>query len=204
MVNSGAALMARFYGLPSMCGGLSSDAKAVDAQAGFEKTATAIPLLLEDASIIYGVGATDAGSAISYAQMVMDDEIIAGLRRTMQGIALHDIDEEIALKLLKPDVAMDERVIERFRNELKFARKISHRHVCRMYDINEEEGTHFITMEYIPGEGLKSLIWRVGRLSASAAAFSPRGTWRTRAASKPARAAFAAAWRGFSPAFLTL
>jgi trimethylamine--corrinoid protein Co-methyltransferase len=97
MVNSGAALMARYYGVPSMCGGLSSDAKAVDAQAGFEKTATAIPLLLEEASIIYGVGATDAGSAISYAQMVMDDEIIAGLRRVMEGIALHDLDEEVAL-----------------------------------------------------------------------------------------------------------
>lgn len=97
MVNSGAALMARFYEVPSMCGGLSSDAKAVDAQAGFEKTATAIPLLLERASIIYGVGATDAGSAISYAQMVMDDEIIAGLRRMMQSITLHDLDEEVAL-----------------------------------------------------------------------------------------------------------
>ncbi|GAB4537631.1 MAG: trimethylamine methyltransferase MttB [Anaerolineae bacterium] len=97
MVNSGAALMARFYGVPSMCGGLSSDAKAVDAQAGFEKTATAIPLLLEGASIIYGVGATDAGSAISYAQMVMDDEIIAGLRRVMEGITPHDLDEELAL-----------------------------------------------------------------------------------------------------------
>jgi trimethylamine--corrinoid protein Co-methyltransferase len=97
MVNSGAAVMARYYGIPSMCGGLSADAKAVDAQAGFEKTLTAVPCLLENASIIYGVGATDAGSAISYAQMVMDDEIIAGLRRMMQGITLHNLDEELAL-----------------------------------------------------------------------------------------------------------
>jgi trimethylamine--corrinoid protein Co-methyltransferase len=97
MINAGAAVMARHYGIPSMCGGLSSDAKELDAQAGFEKALTAVPLLLEGADIIYGVGATDAGSSISYAQMILDDEIIAGLRRMMQGIALHDLDEEVAL-----------------------------------------------------------------------------------------------------------
>jgi trimethylamine--corrinoid protein Co-methyltransferase len=97
MINAGAALMGRYYGIPSMCGGLSSDAKELDAQAGFEKAVTAVPLLLEGADIIYGVGATDAGSSISYAQMVLDDEFIAGLRRLMQGIALHDVEEEVAL-----------------------------------------------------------------------------------------------------------
>jgi trimethylamine--corrinoid protein Co-methyltransferase len=97
MINAGAALMGRYYGIPSMCGGLSSDAKELDAQAGFEKAVTAIPLLLEGASIIYGVGATDAGSSISYTQMVLDDEFIAGLRRLMQGIIVHDLEEEVAL-----------------------------------------------------------------------------------------------------------
>jgi trimethylamine--corrinoid protein Co-methyltransferase len=97
MINAGAALMGRYYGVPSMCGGLSSDAKALDAQAGFEKAVTAIPLLLEGADIIYGVGATDAGSSISYVQMVLDNEFIAGLRRLMQGIDVHDLDEEVAL-----------------------------------------------------------------------------------------------------------
>lgn len=97
MVNAGAARMARHYGIPSMCGGLSSDAKQLDAQAGFEKAITALPLLLEGASIIYGVGATDAGASISYTQMVLDDELIAGLRRLVQGIDLHDLEEEVAL-----------------------------------------------------------------------------------------------------------
>lgn len=97
MVNAGAARMARHYGIPSMCGGLSSDAKQLDAQAGFEKAVTALPLLLEGASIIYGVGATDAGASISYTQMVLDDELIAGLRRLVQGIDLHDLEEEVAL-----------------------------------------------------------------------------------------------------------
>ncbi len=86
MINAGAALMGRYYGMPSMCGGLSSDAKELDAQAGFEKAVTAVPLLLEGADIIYGVGTTDAGASISYTQMVLDNEFIAGLRRMMEGI----------------------------------------------------------------------------------------------------------------------
>lgn len=97
MINGGAAMMGRFYGIPSMCGGLSADAKELDAQAGFEKAVTAFPLLLEGASIIYGVGAIDAGSSISYVQMILDDEFIAGLRRMMEGITLHDLEEEVAL-----------------------------------------------------------------------------------------------------------
>jgi trimethylamine--corrinoid protein Co-methyltransferase len=103
MINSGAAMMGRYYGIPSMCGGLSSDAKQLDVQAGFEKVTTAIPLLQQGASIIYGVGAIDAGSTISYTQMVMDDEIIAGIRRMWQGIMLHDPAEEVELiKSLTP------------------------------------------------------------------------------------------------------
>ena len=103
MINSGAAIMGNYYGIPSMCGGLSSDAKELDAQAGFEKVNTAIPLLQQNASIIYGVGATDAGSTISYTQMIFDNEIIAGIRRMWGGIEIHDPTEEVALiKSLTP------------------------------------------------------------------------------------------------------
>jgi trimethylamine--corrinoid protein Co-methyltransferase len=97
MLNGGAAMMGHFYGIPSMCGGLSSDAKQLDSQAGVEKMLTAIPLIIEHASIIYGVGTTDAGSSISYTQMVLDNEIIAGLARMIQGINVHDLDEEVEL-----------------------------------------------------------------------------------------------------------
>ena len=75
------------------------------------------------------------------------------------------IEETVALKLLRPEVAADKKIIERFRNELKFARKISQRNVCRMYDLNEEKGAHYITMEYVPGEDLKSMIKMTGHLS---------------------------------------
>jgi serine/threonine protein kinase/Flp pilus assembly protein TadD len=74
------------------------------------------------------------------------------------------IGQDIALKLIKPEIASDKKTIERFRNELKTTRMISHRNVCRMFDLGDAEGTHFITMEYIPGEDLKSFIRRVVRL----------------------------------------
>ena len=81
------------------------------------------------------------------------------------------IKEKVALKLLKPEIADDKKTIERFSNELKFARKISHRNVCRMYDLNEEEGTHYITMEYVPGEDLKSMIGMIGQLNTGKTVF---------------------------------
>lgn len=76
-----------------------------------------------------------------------------------------EIKENIAIKLLDPVIAADERRIERFRNELKFARKITHRNVCRMHDLNKEEDTYYITMEYISGEDLGSLINRIGQFT---------------------------------------
>jgi serine/threonine-protein kinase len=76
-----------------------------------------------------------------------------------------DIEERVALKLLKPEIAGDEETIQRFRNELKLARRISHKNVCRMYDLGQAEETHFITMEYVDGEDLKSFIRRSGQLT---------------------------------------
>jgi len=75
------------------------------------------------------------------------------------------IKEEIALKLLRSDIADDPKVVERFSNELKFARKIVHKNVARMYDLGEEEGVLYITMEFVPGEDLKAFIKRAGLLS---------------------------------------
>jgi serine/threonine protein kinase/tetratricopeptide (TPR) repeat protein len=72
--------------------------------------------------------------------------------------------QEVALKLIKPEIAKDKKTIERFRNELKLARNIRHKNVCGMFDLGEERGAHFITMEYVRGEDLRSLIRRIGQL----------------------------------------
>jgi len=79
-----------------------------------------------------------------------------------------EINTKVALKLIKPEVASDKKTIERFRNELKTARDISHKNICRMYDLNKEEGIYYITMEYVPGEDLKSMIRMTGQLSVGA------------------------------------
>ena len=76
-----------------------------------------------------------------------------------------EIKEEIALKILRPEIAEDEISIERFRNELKLSRKIVHKNVCRMYDINKEENKYFFTMEYVSGEDLKSFLKRSKQLT---------------------------------------
>ena len=77
--------------------------------------------------------------------------------------------EEVALKIIKPEVASDKKALERFSNELKLARKIIHRNVCRLYELMEYQGVRFISMEYVPGEDLKSFIKRARRLDIGAA-----------------------------------
>jgi serine/threonine protein kinase/Flp pilus assembly protein TadD len=75
------------------------------------------------------------------------------------------IKAEIALKLIKPEISADRKTIERFANELKTTRMISHRNVCRMFDLGEDKGTYFITMEYVPGQDLRGLIRQTGQLT---------------------------------------
>ncbi len=77
--------------------------------------------------------------------------------------------EEIGLKLVRPDIASNRAVIERFSAELKLARQVVHRNVARMFDLNEEAGVPYITMEFVRGENLKRLIRKVGHLSPSQA-----------------------------------
>ncbi len=80
---------------------------------------------------------------------------------------VHDtkINEKMALKLIKPEIVKDKKTIERFSNELKFARRIRHKNICQMFDLGEERGTHFITMEFVPGQDLKGLIRQTGQLA---------------------------------------
>jgi serine/threonine protein kinase len=75
------------------------------------------------------------------------------------------LNEEVALKLIRPEVGSDKKTVERFSNELKLARKIVHKNVGRMYELMEEKGTRFITMEYVSGQDLRGLIRQSGQLA---------------------------------------
>jgi len=104
-----------------------------------------------------------AGTTFARRYQIIEDLGKGGMGRVYK-VFDTEVREKMALKLLNPDIAGDERTIERFRNELKLARAVSHRNVCRMFDLGREEGTYYITMEYVSGEDLKSLIHRIGAL----------------------------------------
>ncbi len=95
------------------------------------------------------------------------EEIGSGGMGSVYRVVDQQINEVVALKIIRPDIAMDSEVIERFTQELKTARKIAHRNVCRMFDIGEDDGTHYITMEYVTGEDLRSLVKRIGQMTVS-------------------------------------
>jgi len=79
------------------------------------------------------------------------------------------IKEKIALKLIRPEAGLDKTTIERFSNELRLARKIRHKNICQMFDLGEDQGTRYITMEYVPGEDLKNMIRMSRTMSVGAA-----------------------------------
>jgi len=97
---------------------------------------------------------------------IIDDLGQGGMGRVYKAFD-KEVKEIIAIKLLKPEIASDSKTIERFRNELKLARRIGHKNVCRMYDLHKDGSTYFITMEFVSGEDLKSFIRRSKRLTTS-------------------------------------
>ncbi|MDR3721859.1 MAG: serine/threonine-protein kinase [Candidatus Acidoferrales bacterium] len=73
--------------------------------------------------------------------------------------------EVVALKLLKPEIASDQSMMERFKNELLFARKITHKNVCRVHEFNRIDGIAYTSMEFVEGDSLRSVLNRFGGLS---------------------------------------
>ena len=104
------------------------------------------------------------GSTFAGRYQIIEELGKGGMGRVYK---VHDtkIGEKIALKLIRPEAVLDRKAVERFSNELKLARKIRHKNICQVFDLGEDQGTRYITMEYIHGEDLKQLIRKVGRLS---------------------------------------
>ncbi|MHC4108666.1 MAG: serine/threonine-protein kinase, partial [Planctomycetota bacterium] len=72
--------------------------------------------------------------------------------------------QSVALKFLPDTMARDPKWLARFNREVRIARQVSHPNVCRVYDIGEVNGEHYISMEFVDGEDLVSLLRRIGRL----------------------------------------
>src|SRR5262249_2878963 len=94
--------------------------------------------------------------------------IVSSLGRGGMGEVYHADDlrlgEPVALKFLSRDLAADASMRTRFDDEVRMARTVAHPNVCRVYDVGEADGRAFLTMEYVDGEDLASLLRRIGRL----------------------------------------
>ncbi|HVM92061.1 MAG TPA: protein kinase [Terriglobales bacterium] len=80
-----------------------------------------------------------------------------------------ELDRLIALKVIRPELATDPSILQRFKQELILARNITHKNVVRIFDLAEADGVRFISMEYVEGQDLRSLLRREGK-------FTPKDT----------------------------
>jgi tetratricopeptide (TPR) repeat protein len=76
-----------------------------------------------------------------------------------------EVERVVGLKVIRPDLAGNPAILARFKQELVLARQVTHKNIIRIYDLNEADGVKFITMEYIEGEDLRSILLRNGKLS---------------------------------------
>ena len=117
-----------------------------------------------DETILLPTAELPLGTLFAHRYQIIEELGAGGMGRVYR-VLDKKLGEEIALKLIRPDVASDRKILERFSSELKLARQVVHRNVARMFDLNEEGHVPYITMEYVRGENLKRLIRKVGRLS---------------------------------------
>lgn len=95
------------------------------------------------------------------------DVVAEGGMGTVYRARDHELDDVVALKMLRTDVASGKGALDLFRQEVKLARRVTHRNVARIFELGEHEGRHFLTMEYIQGEPLSATLRTHGRLSAN-------------------------------------
>ena len=86
-----------------------------------------------------------------------------------------ELDRDVALKLIRPEIAADPAILERFKREIQLSSRITHRNVLRVYDLGEADGIRFLTMQFVDGDDLASLIKREGRLPIAAASSPSSG-----------------------------
>ena len=115
-----------------------------------------------------GVISVDVGSTPSRQVLAGRYEILAlvgvGGMGSVYRARDNELDEVVALKVLRRELISTPGMLERFRQEAKLARRVTHRHVARTFDIGEHAGEKFLTMEYIDGESLGARMSREGAL----------------------------------------
>ncbi|HJU84377.1 MAG TPA: protein kinase [Holophagaceae bacterium] len=129
-----------------------------------------------DATINIGTRSGSSPMARPTRRLTLKEGEVFGGRYRIEGIVgkggmgvvlkAHDeqLDEEVALKVIRPEHAVDESFLEQLKQEIKLARRITHKYVLRTHDYGDAEGVPFVSMEYLRGVTLKQLLDDRGRL----------------------------------------
>jgi serine/threonine protein kinase len=120
--------------------------------------------------VLASPGSSAAGPAPDVAAILATrHEVLNSLGEGGMGLVYRVRDREtneiLALKLLRPEIARDPAMMERFKDEIRLARRITHKNVCRIYDFNRVDDLAYITMEFVDGESLRAYLKRAGKLS---------------------------------------
>ena len=99
----------------------------------------------------------DTGSVLAQRYEILHILGVGGMGAVYQARDL-ELSRLVALKVIRPDLSGNQGIIDRFKQELILATQVTHRNVVRIYDLGEAEGMKFITMEFVEGEDLRSLI----------------------------------------------
>jgi zinc protease len=106
---------------------------------------------------------------IAFGDLTARYELIEEAGRGGMGVVYKARDREtgdlVALKILKPEIAADEAAATRFKNEVRLARRITHKNVCRVYEFNRVGATAYLSMEFVDGESLRATLARVGSVN---------------------------------------
>jgi eukaryotic-like serine/threonine-protein kinase len=138
------------------------------------KCATPLPQpvpedLAQAATLVYSSPSLELKPGTTFAERyLVIEELGKGGMGKVYKVLDQEINEKLALKLIKPEIAADRQTIDRFQNEIKITRRITHKNVCRMYHLGREEDTYYITMEFIRGENLKKMVRMTKEMSLEA------------------------------------
>lgn len=120
--------------------------------------------ILAHSPVVTPGAAHDVAEALAARYEVLDTLGEGGMGMVYR-VRDRETGEILALKLLRPEIARDPAMMERFKNEIRLAHRITHKNVCRIYDFNRVGDLAYFTMEYVDGESLRAWLRRVGKLT---------------------------------------
>jgi eukaryotic-like serine/threonine-protein kinase len=115
-------------------------------------------------NIYAGAPILETGSVLGGRYQILNILGVGGMGAVYQALDI-ELNRTIALKVIRPDLAGNQAIIDRFKQELILATQVTHKNVVRIYDLGEAEGMKFITMEFVEGQDLRSLIHERTKLS---------------------------------------